>query len=79
MSANPRRTRPGGVGAFFPGAAEVGGERAGEQQLGGRGHDQAYPAVGLLGGADLRGCKAEVSLGEAEGVLLIEAGQVGAP
>ena len=61
MFANPRRTRPGAgagrrVGPFFPGAAQVGGERAGEQQLGGGGHDQADPPVGLLGGADLGGC-----------------------
>src|SRR6266704_2840563 len=42
----------GRVGPPFPGAAQVGGERAGEQQLGERGHDQADPPVGLLGSAD---------------------------
>ena len=66
-------------GPGFPGAAQVGGERAGDQELGEGGHDEADPPVGLLGGADLGGGQAEGALGEFEGVFFVEAGQVGAP
>src|SRR5258708_8378091 len=45
--------RPGRVAWFFPGAAQVGGQRAGDEQLGVGVHDQANPPVGLLGSAAL--------------------------
>src|SRR5260370_25539405 len=60
---------PGGVGPFLPGAAQVGGERAGEQQLGVRGHDQADPPVGLPRGADPGRCLPKVSLVELQRAL----------
>jgi hypothetical protein len=40
---------------LLPGAAQVGGQRPGEQELGVRGHEDPGPAVGLAGVADLRG------------------------
>jgi hypothetical protein len=56
-AADPaRRQGTAGGGPGFPGAAQVGGERPGEQELGEGGHDQADPPVGLPGGADPGGC-----------------------
>ena len=74
-----RGERPGGVGVLLPGAAEVAGEGAGEQELGVGGDDDPGPAVGLLGGADLRGGEAEGALQGADGVLDVEPCEVGAP
>jgi hypothetical protein len=54
---------------FLPGAAEVGGHGAGEQELGVRGHEEPDPAVCLAGVADFRGGEAEGALEELEGVL----------
>ncbi len=69
-AADPARGQGAVVrGPGFPGAAQVGRQGAGEQQLGERGHDQADPPVGLGGGADLGGGQAEGALGEFEGVF----------
>jgi hypothetical protein len=48
------REGPAGIGLFLPGAAEVGGQRPGEQELGAGGHDDPRPAVCLLGGGTER-------------------------
>src|ERR1700678_2493837 len=66
--------RPSGAGWFLPGAAQVTGQRPGDQQLGVGGHDQPDPPVGLVRGADLGGGQPESSLQEPESVLFIEAG-----
>jgi hypothetical protein len=84
MLRNPRRTRPGvsgraGSGCFSPWPAEAGGRGAGEQELGVRGHEEPDPAVCLAGVADFRGGEAEGALEELEGVLDVEACEVGAP
>src|SRR5579875_597915 len=70
--------RPGGVGLVLPGAAQVSGQGAGEEELGVGGDDDANPAVGLLGGADLRGGEAEGALEGADGMLDVESREVGA-
>ena len=58
--ADPARgQRPGGIGLFLPGPAQAVGQGPGEQELGVRGHEEPDPAVGLLGGPDLRGGEAE--------------------
>ena len=64
---------------LLPGPAQVGCEWAGEAELGVSGEDEPGPAVGGLGGADLRGRPAEGLLEQAEGVLDVEAPQVGLP
>ena len=64
---------------LFPGAAQVGGQGTGEQELGVRGHDEPGPAVCLPGIADLRGGEAEGAFEELEGVLDIGSGEVGVP
>jgi hypothetical protein len=66
--------RPGRVAWFFPGAPQVGGQRAGEQQLGVGGHDEAGPPVGLLGSADLGGGEPEGAFEEPVGVFFVESG-----
>ena len=73
------REGPAGIGLFLPGAAQAGSQRAGEQELGVRGHDEPGPAVGLPGIADFRGGESEGALEELEGVLDVEPGEVGAP
>jgi len=83
MLGNPRRTRPGvsgraGSGGFLPGAAQVGGVRPGEQQLGVGGHDKADPPAGLGRGADLGGGEPEAALEEPEGVLVMRKSALGA-
>ena len=79
-AADPARGQgTAGRGPGFPGAAQAGGVRPGQQQLGEGGHDQADPPVGLLGGADPGSGQAEGGLGELKGVFFVEAGQVGAP
>ncbi len=45
-AADPGRGEPVRCGGAFPGAAQVGDERAGEAELGVRGDDQPGPAVG---------------------------------
>ena len=78
--ADPSRgQRPGGIGLFLPGAAEVGGQGAGEEELGVRGHEEPDPAVCLLRGPHLRGGEAENALEGADRVLDVEPGEVGAP
>jgi len=72
----PGGERPGGIGWFFPGAAQVGGVGPGEQQLGVGGHDKADPPAGLGGGADLGGGEPERAFQEPEGVFLVEPGEV---
>ena len=57
--ADPRGGEPGGRGRAFPGAAQVGGERAGQPELGVAGDDQPGPAVGGMRVADLGGGPAE--------------------
>src|ERR1039458_7624732 len=71
--------RASGGGVFLPGAAEVGGQRPGEEELGVGGHDEPDPAACLLRGADLGGGEAEGALEGLEGVLDVESGEVGAP
>ncbi len=44
-----------------------------------RGHEEPDPAVSLTGGPHLRGGEAEGALEELEGMLDVEAGEVGAP
>ncbi len=62
-AADPARgQRPGGAGLFLPWPAEIGGQGAGEQELGVRGHEEPDPAVSLLRGPHLRGGKAEDAL-----------------
>jgi hypothetical protein len=62
--------RPVQGGGLLPGAAEGFGQVAGEGELGERGHNQADPAVGLLGGAELGRDQAQGALPEPERVLL---------
>ena len=64
---------------LLPGAAQVSGEGAGKEELGVGGDDDAGPQVGLPGGADLGGDKAEAALEGADRVLDVEPGEVGAP
>src|SRR6185437_3014150 len=73
------RERPCGIGVLLPGAAQVGGQRAGEQGLGAGGRDDLGPAVCLLGRPDLRGGEAEDAFREFEGAFDVEPGEVGAP
>jgi hypothetical protein len=62
-AADPARCqRPGGIGVFLPGAAEVAGQGPGEQELGVRGHEDPDPAVRLFRGSHLGGGEAEGSL-----------------
>ena len=78
--ADPARgERPVRVGVFLPGPAQVGGEGAGEQELGVGSDDDPHPPVSLLGRADLRGREAEGALQGADGVLNVEPCEVGAP
>jgi len=79
-AADPaRRQRPGRTRLFLPGAAEAGGQRAGEQELCAGCHDDPHPAVCLLGTADLGGGEPGSALGELEGMLDVGPGEVGAP
>jgi hypothetical protein len=64
---------------FLPGAAEVGGQGPGEQELGVRGHEDPDPAAGLFGGSHLGGGQPESSLQELEGMLDADTGEAGAP
>lgn len=52
----PARVAGAGRGRAVFSRGGTGRRRAGEQQLGGRGHDQADPPVGLLGVRPSRGC-----------------------
>ena len=71
-AADPARCqRPGGIGLFLPGPAEIGGQGPGEQELGVRGHEDLDPAVCLAGIADLGGGEAEGALEGADRVLLM--------
>jgi hypothetical protein len=60
---------PAGRGGAFPGAAQVGGERAGEPELGVAGDHDPGPAVGGVRVADFGGGPAEDLFEQAEGVL----------
>ena len=44
-----------------------------------RGHEEPDPAAGPAGGPHLRGGESEGALEELEGMLDVEAGEVGAP
>ena len=70
--------RASGGGAFLPGAAEAGGQRPGEQELGVGCHDEPCPAVCLLRGADLGRGEAEGALEGLEGVLVMQISSLGA-
>ena len=61
--------RPGGIGLFLPGAAEICGQGPCEQELGVRGHEEPDPAVCLLRGPHLRGGEAENALEGTDRVL----------
>jgi hypothetical protein len=71
-AADPSGGEAARGGGALPGAAEVVGQRPGETQLGVAGDDQPGPAVGGLGGAELRAGPAEGLLKQPEGVLKIE-------
>jgi|ERR1035437_6040534 hypothetical protein len=68
-----------GFALSFPWEAEVVDEVSGEAEWGVGGDDQPGPAVGLVGGLQRRCGPAEGALDEAEGVLDVEAAQVGTP
>src|SRR3954470_21790257 len=76
-AANPRGGQPLDRQRPFPGAAQIVRERAGEAQLGVRGEDQPGPAVGRGRATQPRAGPAQGLLGEADGVLEVEAAQVG--
>src|ERR1035437_1075266 len=78
-SADARGCELGGVAESFPGQALVVDEPAGQAQLGVGGDDQPGPAVGLVGGLQRWCGPAEGAFDEAEGVLDVEAAQVGTP
>ena len=63
----------------FPWEAMVLDEASSESELGVRGDDEPCPTVGLFGCADRWCGPAKGALGEAEGVLDVEASEVGAP
>ena len=63
----------------LPGQALLAHHRPCQAQLGVAGHDQPGPAVGLLRAPRARGGPAEGLLAEAQGVLQVEAADVGAP
>ena len=67
------------LGGFFPGQSLVGDQGSGEPKLGVGGGDEPGPPVGLVGGAQSWGGPSEGVLAEPEGVLDIEAAQVGSP
>ena len=67
-----------GFAGSFPGEFVVGDEGFGEPELGVGGCDGPGPPVGLFGGADRGGDPAQSVLREPEGVLDVEAVQVGA-
>ena len=67
-----------GFAGSFPGEFVVGDEVSGEPELGVGGCDGPGPPVGLFGGADRGGDPAQSVLREPEGVLDVEAVQVGA-
>ena len=73
------RQRPPGPGSPFPGAAQVGGQVAGEPQLDVSGDQQPGPADSLLRVPDPGGGPPELGLQQLEGVLHVEAAQVGPP
>lgn len=79
-AADPMRAQwPGRIWRPFPRMAKVTSERDGQAELGVGGNDQPGPAVGLLGGADPGRGPPQGALGEPEGVLGVEAAQVGPP
>src|SRR3954451_10672009 len=78
-AADPGRGQPPGCAGPFPGVAQVGGQVAGQAQLGVGGDDQPGPAVGSGGIAQLGGGPAEGLLEEPEGVFEVEPAQEGLP
>src|SRR3954447_16910918 len=74
-AADPGRCQPTRPDRFLPGSAQVGGERAGETQLGVGGDDQPRPPVGCLRSADLRDGPAQGLFEQPEGVFEIETAQ----
>jgi hypothetical protein len=73
-ASDPRGGQPVGRGGSLPGAAQVGGQRAGESELGVGGDDDPGPAVRSLWSADLRG-PAQGLLEQSEGVFEVEPAQ----
>jgi hypothetical protein len=78
-AVNPNRRQPSGVVAPLPGQSAVGDMRPRQSELGERGQNQPRPPVGLFGVAHAEGVPSERLLEEAEGMLQIEAPDVGAP
>ncbi len=78
-SAHPRRRQSGGFVAALPRQSQVQHAPARQAQLRIGGQDQPCPPVGLLGVAHPRARPPERLLEKAEGVLQIEAPDVGAP
>ena len=74
-AADPGRGQPARRGGPFPGAAQVGGQRAGQAELGVAGDDQPGPPVRGGRVADLRGGPAQDLLEQPERVLQVEAAQ----
>jgi hypothetical protein len=70
--ADPGRGQAPGRRGAFPGAAQVGGQWAGQAQLGVAGDDDPGPPVRGGRVADLRGGPAEDLLEEAEGVFVMQ-------
>jgi len=78
-AVDPDRRQATGVVAALPGQPQVRNARSGQPELGESGQNQPRPAVGLLGAAHPRRRPSERLLEEAEGVLQVEAPDVGAP
>jgi hypothetical protein len=74
-AADPGRGEPARRGGTFPGAAQVGGQRPGEPELGVDGDDQPGPAVSGGGVANFGGGPAEDLLEQPEGMLKIKSAQ----
>src|SRR5437660_1791043 len=73
--ADPGGGQPAGRAGPLPGQADVGGEAAGEVQLGVGGDDQPGPPVGGGGVADLRGGPSQDLLEQAKGMFQVKAAQ----
>lgn len=77
---NSRRTRPGVRSAGpLPGAAQAGGEGAGQAELGISSDDQPGPGIGLGWAAQAGPREPEGLLPEPESVLDVESSQVRTP
>jgi hypothetical protein len=76
---DPDRCQASGVVVTLPGQPPIRHVRSRQPELGESGHHQPRPAVGLLGMPDPRRGPSQSLFEEAEGVLQVEAPDVGAP